>query len=113
MKYITNIFKNKEIFIYLVLLIIVMFIMYYLLNYKEGLNQVNNSNINTKISCNILNKNDCLINIGKCDWNTNLYQCTNKHNCYDITNNISCNQQQYCNWNISNNTCDTKIIDKM
>jgi hypothetical protein len=70
----------------------------------------NNSNINNKISCNILNKNDCLINIGKCDWNTHLYQCSNKHNCYDITNNISCNQQQYCSWNISNNTCDTKMI---
>ena len=109
MKYITNIFKNKEIIIYLFLLILVMFIVYYLFSYKEGLyEEVNTSNINNKIRCNVLNKNDCLTNIGKCDWNYNLYQCSNKHNCYDITNNISCNNEKYCSWNNSSNTCSSK-----
>ena len=68
----------------------------------------NTSYINNKLRCNVLNKNDCLTNIGKCDWNYKLYQCSNKHNCYDITNNISCNNQNYCIWNNSNKTCSSK-----
>jgi len=108
MKFITNIFKNKQAIIYLVVLILAMFIIYYLFSYKEGLNQDNTSNINNKISCNVLNKKDCLTNTGKCEWNSNLYQCSNKHNCYDINNNISCNKQNYCSWNNSSNTCNSK-----
>ena len=97
MKFITNIFKNKQIFIYLVILIIVIFITYYLFNYKDNYIQkhINNkyieglswdplmrkyyygrSNPNCKYHN---NKKKCFYHSDQCIWYANTEQCINKN----------------------------------
>ena len=125
MKFITNIFKNKEILIYLVILIIVIFIIYYLFSYKdnyiqqhinnkyiEGLNleplmskrnYYGSQNPNCKYHN---NKKKCFYNSHQCIWYANTERCINKNTCN--VNEKKCKNNFYCNWNQYSKTCQFK-----
>ncbi len=76
MKFVTNLWKNKVIYLVLLILIVCFRLYYKYFRYQEG--------INGRVVCNNMNKTNCLSNAGYCDWNNKLQQCSNKHNCADI-----------------------------
>jgi hypothetical protein len=91
---------NNNKIIYLVFIILVIFVAYRFLNYKEGITNIP--------ICNILNETQCSNNPRYCSWERLIQLCTNKHNCTHINNQTDCNKQTYCNWNNSTNVCLNK-----